>query len=131
MPKAKKPVGPRANTPTDREIGLRIRAIRTDLGISQDDLGKALKVSFQQIQKYEKGVNRISASRIIQISHALETSPHHLLGWDAPARMEEVQFDLPAYKLAKRYLALPENLLGPMKSFIDVLIRDAENKTGG
>ena len=130
MPRAKKATSPRAHTPTDKEIGLRIRAIRTDLGISQDDLGKALNVSFQQIQKYEKGVNRISASRIIQISHALETSPHHLLGWNAPARMEEVQFDLPAYKLAKRYMALPENLLGPMRSFIDVLIRDYE-KAGG
>lgn len=129
MPRAKKTGSPRANTPTDKEIGLRIRAIRTDLGISQDDLGKALNVSFQQIQKYEKGVNRISASRLIQISHALETTPHHLLGWNAPARMDDTQFDLPAYKLAKRYMSLPENLLGPMKSFIEVLIRNHE--TGG
>jgi transcriptional regulator with XRE-family HTH domain len=122
---------PRASTPIDKEIGLRIRAMRTDIGMSQEELGTVMKVSFQQVQKYEKGVNRISAARLIQISNALNTTPHHLLGWETTARMADTEFDLSAYKLSKRYLALPENLLAPMKSLIDVLIRDHETRNGG
>ena len=50
--------------PADRHIGLRIRARRMQLGISQEKLGEHLGLTFQQVQKYEKGANRISASRL-------------------------------------------------------------------
>lgn len=49
-----------------------MRARRLVLGISQEDLGKAVGVSFQQIQKYEKGANRIGASRLQSLAHALQ-----------------------------------------------------------
>lgn len=49
-----------------------MRARRLVLGISQEDLGKAVGVSFQQIQKYEKGANRIGASRLQRLAHALQ-----------------------------------------------------------
>lgn len=49
-----------------------MRARRLVLGISQEDLGKAVGVSFQQIQKYEKGANRIGASRLQKLAHALQ-----------------------------------------------------------
>lgn len=55
----------------DRHVGGRVRARRQVLGISQEKLGSALGVTFQQIQKYEKGTNRISASRLQQIGAAL------------------------------------------------------------
>jgi transcriptional regulator with XRE-family HTH domain len=49
-----------------------MRSRRLVLGISQEDLGKAVGVSFQQIQKYEKGANRIGASRLQKLAHALQ-----------------------------------------------------------
>ena len=62
--------GPRAANGTDKYIGERIREARNASGLSQEDLGKTLSVSFQQVQKYEKGVNRVSVGRIQQIASA-------------------------------------------------------------
>lgn len=64
------PPRPRANS-VDRAIGAEIRRRREALGMNQTALGKALGLSFQQVQKYEKGGNRVSASRLIEIAHAL------------------------------------------------------------
>ncbi len=58
---------------TDFHIGRRLREARLAKGMSQDALGKAIGVSFQQVQKYEKGSNRISGSRLWGICNALET----------------------------------------------------------
>jgi transcriptional regulator with XRE-family HTH domain len=68
----KKKVTPRAATAVDIYIGARVRDRRTALGLSQDVLGKKLGVSFQQVQKYERGVNRISAARLFEICRALK-----------------------------------------------------------
>jgi transcriptional regulator with XRE-family HTH domain len=57
---------------TDKHVGGRVRMRRLMVGISQGRLGDALGVSFQQVQKYEKGTNRISASRLQQIADILE-----------------------------------------------------------
>lgn len=56
----------------DRKIGQRIRARRLEIGMSQERLAELLGVTFQQVQKYEKGVNRTAASRLWDISHALD-----------------------------------------------------------
>jgi transcriptional regulator with XRE-family HTH domain len=56
----------------DAYVGARLRMRRVMLGMSQSKLGQVLGVTFQQIQKYEKGSNRISASRLRQAAHALE-----------------------------------------------------------
>jgi transcriptional regulator with XRE-family HTH domain len=53
-------------------IGERIRSRRIQAGVSQDSLGKALGITFQQIQKYEKGSNRVSAGRLLKIAEVLE-----------------------------------------------------------
>ena len=50
--------------PVDIHVGARIRLRRTLLGMSQEKLGDAVSLTFQQIQKYEKGTNRVSASRL-------------------------------------------------------------------
>ena len=55
----------------DIEIGCRIRLQRINKGVSQTELGDACGISFQQIQKYEKGVNRVGGSRMKQIAAAL------------------------------------------------------------
>ena len=58
--------------PADVHVGKRVRMRRMMLGRSQTQLGEALGVTFQQVQKYEKGTNRISASRLQQISEAFQ-----------------------------------------------------------
>jgi transcriptional regulator with XRE-family HTH domain len=60
--------------PIDVHVGARIRLRRTLLGISQVALAEALGLTFQQVQKYEKGVNRVSSSRLVDIANALDTS---------------------------------------------------------
>ena len=57
---------------TDKYVGNRVRTRRMMLGMSQTNLGDALGLTFQQVQKYEKGENRISASRLQQAAHALQ-----------------------------------------------------------
>ena len=57
--------------PVDVHVGSRVRLRRTLSGLSQTQLGEKLELSFQQIQKYERGFNRISASRLYQISRIL------------------------------------------------------------
>jgi transcriptional regulator with XRE-family HTH domain len=63
--------GPGTLRPVDTHIGSRLRLRRTLLGMSQEALGDAVGLTFQQIQKYEKGTNRMGASRFFQISLAL------------------------------------------------------------
>ncbi|MET3890276.1 transcriptional regulator with XRE-family HTH domain [Bosea sp. OAE506] len=58
--------------PIDRHVGARVRMQRLVIGVSQDKLGGALGLTFQQVQKYEKGSNRISASRLQQIANMLD-----------------------------------------------------------
>lgn len=58
--------------PIDRHVGSRVRMRRMLAGVSQEKLGEALGLTFQQVQKYEKGSNRISASRLQQIAQMLE-----------------------------------------------------------
>ena len=62
----------KAPNPTDRHVGNRVRMRRMMLAMIQEKLGDALGLTFQQVQKYEKGTNRIGASRLQQISHILQ-----------------------------------------------------------
>lgn len=64
-PSKKKP------NPVDQHIGSRIRLRRTMIGMSQETLGEALGITFQQIQKYEKGTNRVGGSRMQAIAESL------------------------------------------------------------
>ncbi len=58
--------------PIDVHVGKRVRARRTLMGLSQSKLGKAINTTFQQVQKYERGMNRISTSRLYQIAEVLD-----------------------------------------------------------
>ncbi len=59
-------------SPIDVHVGTRIRLRRTLLGMSQERLGEALGLTFQQVQKYERGVNRVGASRLFDLSRVLD-----------------------------------------------------------
>jgi transcriptional regulator with XRE-family HTH domain len=62
----------KAPNPIDRHVGSRVRMRRLMLGMSQEKLGDGLGLTFQQVQKYEKGTNRIGASRLQHIAHLLQ-----------------------------------------------------------
>jgi|SRR6266700_1117443 transcriptional regulator with XRE-family HTH domain len=62
----------KAPNPIDKHVGSRVRMRRMMLSMSQEKLGGALGLTFQQVQKYEKGTNRIGASRLQQISQILQ-----------------------------------------------------------
>jgi transcriptional regulator with XRE-family HTH domain len=61
--------------PVDQRVGARIRMQRMVHGFSQTEVGKAVGVTFQQVQKYENGVNRVSASRLQQFANVLKVRP--------------------------------------------------------
>jgi transcriptional regulator with XRE-family HTH domain len=65
-------IAKKAPNPIDKHVGSRVRMRRMMLAMSQEKLGDALGLTFQQVQKYEKGTNRIGASRLQQISHILQ-----------------------------------------------------------
>jgi transcriptional regulator with XRE-family HTH domain len=68
---------PKQPNSTDQHIGTRIRTRRLMLGMSQTDLGNTLGITFQQVQKYEKGTNRVGGSRMAQIAAVLEVPPSY------------------------------------------------------
>jgi len=87
----------KAPNPIDKHVGSRVRMRRMMLGMSQEKLGDALELTFQQVQKYEKGTNRIGASRLQQISHILQVpvafffeGAPHLAGGPSPQGPENV-----------------------------------------
>ncbi|WP_457578256.1 helix-turn-helix domain-containing protein [Ensifer adhaerens] len=65
---------PKAPNEVDVTVGRNVRRIRNMLGMSQEMLAMKLGLTFQQVQKYEKGTNRISASKLVAMSHALDCS---------------------------------------------------------
>ena len=74
----------KAPNPIDKHVGARVRMRRLILGMSQGKLGEALDVTFQQVQKYEKGANRIGASRLQQLARVLDVPPAYFFE-DAPS----------------------------------------------
>jgi transcriptional regulator with XRE-family HTH domain len=72
-----KPDQERSPNPIDVHVGLQVRLRRKELKISQEKLAESLGLTFQQVQKYERGANRISASKLYEIARAL----HVPIGW--------------------------------------------------
>ena len=106
--------------PVDKYVGNRLRMRRILVGMSQEKLGEALDLTFQQIQKYEKGTNRISASRLQQVAQILgvpvtfffegapQDKPDGQVGFAEPSA--EFSFDLlstpEGIQLAKAFLTI-------------------------
>lgn len=63
--------------PIDRHVGLRIRMRRKELGVSQEKLADSIGLTFQQVQKYERAANRVSASKLFEMARALHTSVNY------------------------------------------------------
>lgn len=78
----------RRSNPIDAHVGSRVRMRRMLLGLSQEKLGELLGLTFQQVQKYEKGANRIGASRLFDLSHVLGV-PVQFFYDEAPAAITD------------------------------------------
>jgi transcriptional regulator with XRE-family HTH domain len=75
--------------PGDIEVGRRIRARRLECGMSQTELATQIGLTFQQVQKYEKGVNRVGAGRIQQIADALSVPAAYFFGVSERTKRED------------------------------------------
>jgi transcriptional regulator with XRE-family HTH domain len=81
--------------PADKHVGARVRTRRMILGMTQSELGDACELTFQQIQKYEKGTNRIGSSRLMQIAAALGVPIAHFFeGLDEQTKPRGTEADL-------------------------------------
>lgn len=79
--------------PIDLAVGRRIRIRRLTQRVSQSQLGDHLQLSFQQVQKYERGANRVSASMLVRIAERLETTVAELVGEAPTARTSDAALD--------------------------------------
>lgn len=110
--------------PIDVHVGMRVRTRRLFLGMSQEKLGDELGITFQQIQKYERGVNRIGASRLYRISKVLQVPVGYFFeGLDVVEEASDVprpdQFSPEALLLAK----LVDTVARPIRMRILELVR--------
>jgi transcriptional regulator with XRE-family HTH domain len=102
--------------PRDAEVGRRVRALRLERKMSQSTLGDRLGLTFQQVQKYEKGVNRIGAGRLQAIAEIFEVPVAAFFSTSAPtANHHESLFELvdtaEALRLLRAYSRLPNSKL--------------------
>jgi transcriptional regulator with XRE-family HTH domain len=98
--------------PVDFAIGARLRARRRQLNLSQTELAVKLGVSFQQVQKYERGVNRVSGSTLVAAAAALETTVGWLVGEEGAAAQSDDVFKAlatpGALEMLQAYSQIPE-----------------------
>jgi transcriptional regulator with XRE-family HTH domain len=104
----------------DKHVGSRVRMRRLMLGMSQEELGDKLGISFQQVQKYEKGTNRISASRLHEMSEILQVpvpfffdgapriAGHSGKGAPSPAYVSDFLANADGLKLARAFMQIGE-----------------------
>jgi transcriptional regulator with XRE-family HTH domain len=135
----------KAPNPIDKHVGSRVRMRRMMLGMSQEKLGDALGLTFQQVQKYEKGTNRIGASRLQQISNILQVpvafffeGAPHLAG--SPALQGAEEAPSPAYvsdflatsdglSLTKAFMRIPDAKL--RRRIVDLVQQIAGEESEG
>ena len=127
-------------SPLDIAMGANIRGRRKALGISQTTLAEAIGLTFQQIQKYERGFNRVSFSRLVDIAHALNCRVVELIGDLDDSNVEQPQFrdDVAsmrvegAAELLAAYAAAPRPLQLVIRKLVQALAEDqSSRKTKG
>jgi transcriptional regulator with XRE-family HTH domain len=95
--------------PTDLHVGARIRERRTELGLSQTELGRAIGLTLQQIQKYERGINRVSCSRLFDLHRALHVSVSYFFdGLEATGPVDAEAMDYETQELVRAYYGITD-----------------------
>ena len=106
--------------PIDKHVGSRVRMRRMMLGMSQEKLGDALGLTFQQVQKYEKGSNRIGAGRLQQISLILQVSVSFFFeGAPPPPGKQSAIGEAPSPEYVTDFLATSDGL-ALVKAFVRI-----------
>ena len=96
----------------DQHVGERIRARRAELGLTQEQLADALNVSYQQIQKYETGANRISAGRIFELARKLRVDVRYFF--------EGLPLDVPAEQVALEHGGRQRSAIELVRKFAQI-----------
>ena len=109
--------------PVDIHVGQQLKRMRILRNLTQTDVAQGLKISFQQVQKYELGRNRISASRLFELSHVLNVPPAFFFeGLDEPHDEIERALDDEATKIASMFTRIEDaRLRTQIKTFINEL----------
>lgn len=111
--------------PIDAIVGKNLRETRIKRGMSQDELAKAVGLTFQQIQKYERGANRISASRLVELSKAMGVFVTDLFtGVDAEAKEIETRSLAEMkreHKVVEQYGALPDDIQKALATLVQAM----------
>lgn len=120
----------------DYHVGERIRERRAELGLTQEDLGAALQISYQQIQKYETGANRVSAGRLYEIAVALGVDVAYFFdGYDTDSRgtpMPHGGHNRAAIELVRNFLEIKdESLRSAVTTLMRALKEQEAQKFGG
>lgn len=106
----------------DVHVGQQIRTYRTLRGLTQTDLAKSADVSFQQIQKYELGRNRVSCSKLFQISQALEVPISTFFEGKGDGQEQQEAFDAHTMKLVEALLRITDKgLRTKILSFVETI----------
>jgi transcriptional regulator with XRE-family HTH domain len=101
----------RSPNPIDLHVGARIRTRRKILGVSQEKLAESLGLTFQQVQKYERGANRVSASKLYEIASALQTQTAYFFeGLADPSQAVTATAADGAEQFVHDFLMTPEGL---------------------
>jgi transcriptional regulator with XRE-family HTH domain len=102
----------RRRDPRDVEIAKRLRALRLERGLSQTELGRMIGVTFQQVQKYERGTNRMSAGRLQRIAETLGVPVAFFYAGEGDGGAVAIEFDFlqtgGAVRLARAYARIKD-----------------------
>lgn len=120
--------------PVDVHVGARVRIRRLLIGMNQETLAQALRLTFQQVQKYEGGANRVSASRLQEIADVLQVPIGYFYeglpsgdGIDAPAQAMREQMQRPeAIELIRAYYAIGDSEC--RRQFLDMVKAVAQSR---
>ena len=136
---AKKPTKPagtqRAASKNDKIIGSRVRERRLEIDMSQERLAELLGITFQQVQKYEKGINRISASRLYDVAGALNVQVSYFyaglltsgeIGPLDPDREEAAPVTKEGIELMKLFNPLPKKLKQRILALVKALVSEQD-----
>lgn len=108
-------------TEVDKQVGARIRARREAMKVSQEKLGEALGITFQQIQKYEKGTNRVGASRLAQIAKTLDVPVSYFFdGLDSSGGASDLLADPQVAKLLSAFKAIENEAM--RRAIVDLAV---------
>ena len=106
--------------PVDIHVGKKLKHLRVLRGLTQTDVANGLKISFQQVQKYELGKNRISASRLFELSNILDVPPSFFFdGLDDDFNTNSAELDDEATKIASMVTRIKDSRVrSQIRSFI-------------